>query len=106
MAKFMLQGSYTEQGLKGVLKEGGSGRTRAVETLIKGLGGTLEAFYFAHGADDFVIIADVPDAASAIASSLMVNVSGAVKARLTVLITPEEMDRAAKMTISYRPPGQ
>jgi uncharacterized protein with GYD domain len=106
MGKFLLQGSYTEQGLKGVLKEGGSGRVKAVEQLVKGVGGKLEVFYFAHGSDDYFIIVDVPDSVSAIAISLIVNASGAVKNRTTVLITPEELDRATKVTVGYRPPGQ
>jgi hypothetical protein len=44
--------------------------------------------------------------ASAIATSPIVNASGAIKARMTVLITPEEIDRAVKITVGYRPPGQ
>ena len=62
MGKYLFQGSYTEQGLKGLLKEGGSGRVKAIEQLVKGLGGKLEMFYFAHGSDDFFIVADVPEA--------------------------------------------
>ncbi len=106
MGKYLYQGSYTEQGLKGILKEGGSKRRETVEQLIKSMGGTLEAFYFAHGKDDFFIIVDVPDPVAAIATALMVNASGAVKLRTTVLITPEEVDQATKLTVNYRPPGQ
>ena len=106
MGKYLFQGSYTEQGLKGLLKEGGSGRVKAIEQLVKGLGGKLEMFYFAHGSDDFFIVADVPDGVSAIATSLIVNATGTVKARMTVLITPEEIDQATKITVNFRPPGQ
>jgi len=106
MPKYLFQGSYTEQGLKGLLKEGGSKRREAVEQLAKGMGGTLEVFYYAFGDDDFFIICDVPDNVDATAVSLMVNASGAVKARVTVLITPEEVDQATEKTVNYRPPGQ
>ncbi len=106
MSKYLFKGSYTEQGLKGVLKEGGSKRVEAVEQLIKGMGGTLELFYFAFGSDDFFIISDIPDNVDATAISLMVNASGAVKGSATVLLTPEEVDQATKKTINYRPPGQ
>jgi uncharacterized protein with GYD domain len=105
MGKFLFQGSYTEQGLKGLLKEGGSGRVKAVEQMFKGLGGKLEVYYWAYGSDDFFIVADLPDSVSAIAASLIVNAAGAVKVRTTVLITPEELDRASKVTVNYRPPG-
>ncbi len=105
MPKYLFQGSYTEQGVKGVLKEGGSKRREVVEQLAQGLGGKLEAFYFAFGGDDFFIIVDLPSAIDAAAVALIVNASGAVKARTVVLITPEEIDAAAKKTVTYRPPG-
>ncbi len=105
MPKYLFQGSYTEQGVKGVLKEGGSKRREVVEQLANGLGGKLEAFYFAFGGDDFFIIVDLPSAIDAAAVALIVNASGAVKARTVVLITPEEIDAAAKKTVTYRPPG-
>ncbi len=106
MPKYLFQGSYTEQGVKGLLKDGGSKRREAVEQLVKGMGGRLEVFYNAFGGDDFFIIVDVPSSVDAVAVSLAVNASGAVKARTTVLITPEEVDQATKQTVNYRPPGQ
>jgi uncharacterized protein with GYD domain len=106
MPKYLFQGSYTEQGLKGVLQEGGSKRREAAEQLIKGMGGRLEAYYYAFGGNDFVIIADLPSNVDAAALSLAVNASGAVESRATVLITPEEIDQATKKTVKYRPPGK
>jgi uncharacterized protein with GYD domain len=106
MPKYLFQGAYTEQGVKGVVKEGGSKRREVVEQLATGLGGKLESFYFAFGGDDFFIIVDLPSAIDATAVALIVNASGAVKARTTVLITPEEVDAATKKTVNYRPPGQ
>jgi uncharacterized protein with GYD domain len=69
-------------------------------------GGTLDAFYYAYGGDDFFIIVDVPDSATATAASLTVNATGAVSFHTVVLITPEEVDAAVKKRVSYRPPGQ
>jgi uncharacterized protein with GYD domain len=108
MPKYLIQGSYSEQGLKGVLKEGGSKRREAAEQSIKGMGGQLEAYYYAFGSDDFVVIADLPSNVDAAALSFAVNASGAVQSRITVLITPEEADQAAKRmkTVKYRPPGK
>jgi hypothetical protein len=40
------------------------------------------------------------------AINLTVAATGAVATKTTVLITPEEVDAAAKKTPSYRPPGQ
>src|SRR6186997_2939856 len=108
MPKYLFQGSYSEQGLKGLLQEGGSKRREAAEQLIKGVGGRLEAYYYAFGSNDFVIIADLPSNVDAAALSLAVNASGAVQSRITVLITPEEADQATKKvkTVKYRPPGE
>jgi uncharacterized protein with GYD domain len=105
MPKYLFQGSYTVEGVKGVLKEGGSKRREATEKFIKGLGGTLEAYYFAFGGDDFFAIVDLPDNVTVAACSLVAGASGALNAKTIVLITPEEIDQAVKMSIDYRPPG-
>ena len=105
MPKYLVQGSYTAQGAKGVQKDGGTKRRQTAEALVKEAGGKLEAFYFTYGEKDFVLIADLPDSASAIAVSLAVNASGAIQMKTIPLITPEEMDAATKKHLSYRPPG-
>ncbi len=106
MPKYFLEGNYVGEGIKGLLKEGGSSRIKTVTQLIEGMGGTVEAFYFAFGDDDVVAIVDMPDNASITALSLVVTASGAVGIKTTVLINPEEVDEAAKKTVDYRPPGQ
>ncbi len=106
MPKYLAHASYTVEGLKGLLKDGGSKRREAVAQLTKGLGGTLEAFYYAFGDDDIFAIIDLPDNVSATAASLVVNTSGAAKVKITVLLTPEEVDQATKTSVDYRPPGQ
>lgn len=105
MPKYMITGSYTAEGARGVLKEGGSGRRDATEKAISSLGGTLEAYYFAFGSDDFYLIADLRDNAAAAAAALTAAASGAVRTRTIVLLTPAEVDAASKLTPSYRPPG-
>jgi uncharacterized protein with GYD domain len=106
VAKYLVQAKYTDEGLKGLLKEGGSKRREAVDKAVKSLGGTLDAFYYAFGDADVVGIADLPDNVSATTFSLMVAAGGGATLKTTVLITPEEVDQAAKKTMDYRPPGQ
>ena len=106
MAKYLFHGTYTGEGLKGFLKEGGSKRRDATKQLVESVGGTLEAYYFAFGDNDFYLIADVSDNKSAAAGSLVANASGTVKVKTVVLLTPEEIDEVVKMTVEYRPPGQ
>ena len=105
MPKFMIKVSYTTEGTQGLLKEGGTGRRAAVQKLIESLGGKVEVFYFAYGEDDAYVITDVPDATSALAVSLAVNASGAVRLSTIPLITPEEIDAACKKSVPYRAPG-
>lgn len=106
MPKYLMEASYTAEGVKGLAREGGSSRRKSVEEMVKGLHGKLEALYYAFGASDVFLIVDVPDAVTAAAISLAVNQSGAVQLKTYVLMTPEEIDQAAKKAVSYRPPGK
>jgi len=106
MAKYLFQANYKTKGLKGLLKEGGVSRRDHLNDLIESLGGKLESFYYAFGENDLFAIADLPDHASTSALSMMVNAAGAVSVKTVVLLTPEEVDEAAKKTVDYRPPGK
>lgn len=106
MPKYMIQGSYTGQGLPGLLKEGGSSRREATRQAIEQLGGTLEAFYYSFGADDFVLILNLPSDIDMTALALDAQGTGTVKSRVTVLLTPEQVDEASKKTVKFRAPGQ
>jgi uncharacterized protein with GYD domain len=105
VAKYLIEGSYGVSA-KGLLKEGGTSRRAMVEGLVNSIGGKIEAFYYAFGDTDVFVIADLPDNVTAAALSLVVNASGAVAIKVTVLLTPEEIDAAAKRNLSYRAPGQ
>jgi uncharacterized protein with GYD domain len=105
MPKFMFKVFYEGSGAKGVLAEGGSGRRAVVQKTVKGLGGKVDAFYFAYGNEDAYVIADLPDATAALAVSLAVNASGTSKLTTIPLITAEELDAACKVTTAYRAPG-
>ena len=106
MPKFLIEASYTAEGAKGIAKDGGTKRRTTVGELVKKSGGTMEAFHFAFGSSDVYIIVDMPDIASAMAVSLAVNSSGAVRLKTIPLISPEEVDAASKQQVNYRPPGQ
>ena len=105
MPKYLVQGSYTDQGLKGLLKEGGSKRRVMVEKLAEEMGGKLEVFYYAFGSDDFVIILDLPGNIEMAATSIVAQASGMVKSRVTVLMAPEDVDQAVKRKVDFRPPS-
>ena len=105
MPKYLLRATYTADGIKGPMKDGGTKRQAAARRLVESLGGTLEAFYFAFGETDVVAIADMPDHASIAAASLTIGGTGAVTSKITVLLTSEDLDQAAKKSGSYSAPG-
>ena len=105
MGKYLIQGSYTAEGIKGVLKEGGTGRREAVSAALKSLGGKIESMYYAFGDTDVYVIVEAPDNVTAAALAMGVSATGSVAVKTTVLMTVEEIDQASKKTLSYRPAG-
>jgi uncharacterized protein with GYD domain len=105
MPKYLIQASYTADGLKGVLEKGGSSRRDAVQSMAEALGGSVETFYFAFGDADVYTIIDMPDNATTAAVAMTVGASGAAAAKTVVLITPEDIDAAAEKSVDYAPPG-
>ena len=105
MAKFMVRASLTTEGMRGLLKEGGSSRKATVEKMINGLGGSVETFYFAFGDADVFVICDLPDSITAAAISMVINATGAVNTTVVSLLTPQEVDQACRKQVAYRAPG-
>jgi uncharacterized protein with GYD domain len=105
MMKILIKASYTSEGVKGLLKVGGTNRKQVVEKMINELGGKIEAFYYAFGDTDVYVIANVPDATVATAVSMHINSTGLVSTSSTILLDPELVDKATKISVSYRSPG-
>ena len=106
MPKYLIRGSYSADGLKGLQKDKASGRRTAVTKAVEGLGGKLEAFYYAFGEDDAILILDLPDNASASAFAFSVSASGLARTKTTPLLTVEETDKALQKRVDYRAPGK
>lgn len=104
--KYLIQVNYTQSGVNGLLKEGGTSRRSALTSTIESVGGSVELIYYAFGDVDAYLIADIPDEASAAALSLNINAAGAISVQMTKLITPETIDSAISKSVSYRPPGE
>jgi uncharacterized protein with GYD domain len=105
MPKYLFRASLSPEGLAGVLKEGGTSRRTAVKDALENLGGSLDAFYFAFGDDDVIGICELPDNETATAFAMETSSSGRVSVSTTVLITPEEVDRAREKHSGWRAPG-
>lgn len=105
MAKYLIQASYTPEGVKGLIQDKASGRKAAVQAAMKAVNGKVECMYFSFGADDAVVIVEAPDNVAAAAVALQVAASGMVRIRTTPLLTPAEVDAAIELPTKYRAPG-
>lgn len=106
MPKYLIVASYTAEGAKGLLKDGGSKRRQVAEAALKSVGGRMEGFYFAFGEHDAYAIVDAPDNMSVAAASLAISAGGGAQTKTIVLLTPEEIDQATKKGTIYQPPGR
>lgn len=106
MAKFLFETNYTATGAKGIVQDGGTARRAVVAKLCESMGGKLESFYFAFGSTDVYVIVDLPDNVTAAAVALAVNQGGGATVKTVVLIPPEDLDKACKVAVDYRPPGR
>jgi uncharacterized protein with GYD domain len=105
MPKYLVKASYSAEGAQGVQRAGGTSRREAVAKMAESLGGSLESFYFAFGETDAYVILDMPNNQSAAAASIAVNISGGATSEVVVLLTPEDIDSAAELSVDYRAPG-
>jgi uncharacterized protein with GYD domain len=105
MPKYLIEASYTEEGAKGLMKEGAAARRAEVQRMVENLDGHLDAFYFVFGQNDVRVLLDLPGNVTAAVVSLAVMSTGAVRMKTTVLLTPEELDEAVKTRVDYHPPG-
>ena len=105
MAKYLVESTLTTEGTKGLLAEGGTKRKQVIEKAIGDMGGKLEALYYAFGDRDMIVIVDMPDSVSGAAINLQIAAAGIARNKTTELLTPQEIDKAARKTTSYRPPG-
>jgi uncharacterized protein with GYD domain len=106
MPKYMVQARYTAEGIKGLVNDSASGRRADVQAAVAAIGGKVEAFYYAFGEDDAVVILDLPNDVAAAAMALTIAGTGAVRLKTTKLLTVEEIDRALDIQTKYRAPGE
>jgi uncharacterized protein with GYD domain len=105
MAKYLFIAEYNAEGVKGLVKNGGTARADALKKATEGVGGKLESFYFAFGGDDAYVICDLPDNTAAAALALTAASTGQVGVKTVVLLSPAEVDEAAKRQVNYKPPA-
>jgi len=105
MPKYLLEASYTSEGLQGLIRDKATGRREAITRAVEATGGKVETLYFSFGEHDVVIVMEVNDNVSAAAIAIRVSASGLVRTKITPLLTIEEVDQSIQKTIEYRAPG-
>jgi uncharacterized protein with GYD domain len=105
MPHYLIEASYTPEGVAGVAAKGGTARRDAIAGMVSEAGGNLESFYFAFGGSDVYAICEMPNDEAAAAIALSINQSSTTSTRTAVLLTPEQIDEAAKLGPNYTPPG-
>jgi uncharacterized protein with GYD domain len=106
MARYMYIARYDSAGVQGVLAKGGSARAAVIEKAAADAGGRMVTFDFAFGEDDVFTLCELPDNRAAAAVALAVNSTGLAHVRTVVLMSPEDVDAAAKQQVSYTAPGR
>jgi uncharacterized protein with GYD domain len=106
MPKYLIQASYTTEGLKGLVKDKASGRKAAIEKALGSVGAKMECFYYSFGNHDVVLVVDGPDNISAAALAFSVCATGLAHTKTTPLLTVEETDKALQKSVSYKGPGK
>jgi uncharacterized protein with GYD domain len=107
MAHYLSQGGYAQEAWVGLVKNP-EDRTAAVRAALESLGGRLDAIYYTFGADDFVVLGEVPGHVEAAAVSIAVASTGRYRNfRTTPLLTAQELVQSMQAAgkVSFRPAG-
>ena len=107
MGKYLVQASYTQQGLSGLVDKP-EDRSALLQEMVSSMGGKIHSMDYCFGDYDVVIIMEAPDDATMAALAMAVGASGAVtNFKTTVLIPLAQGVEAAKKvgSLGYRPPG-
>ncbi|MEU4717299.1 GYD domain-containing protein [Micromonospora purpureochromogenes] len=106
MAWFLLKSTYTVDGLKGLVKDGGTKRAEVVRKMIEDAGGRMESMHFAFAEDDTYVLCELPDQKTVTGLAVAIGATGSLSVRITPVLTPAEVDEVTRMKTTYTPPGQ
>ncbi|MFC4020364.1 GYD domain-containing protein [Micromonospora sp. GCM10011542] len=106
MAKFLLRSTYTIDGVRGLVNDGGTKRADVVRKTIEAAGGQMESLYFGFGDHDTYVLCDLPDNSAAAGLAISIRAAGGVDTKITPLLTAQEVDGATHQRAEYAPPGR
>ncbi|MCM8819834.1 MAG: GYD domain-containing protein [Candidatus Omnitrophica bacterium] len=90
MAKFLMLGKYTLEGVKGISKE----RTKKVKTTIQKCGGNIESMYVLLGEYDLAFLVDFPDNLAAVKASVQLTKLTGIGFSSLPALDVDEFDKA------------
>ena len=108
MGKYLVQASYTQQGISGLVQNP-EDRSALLQEMVSSFGGKVHSIDYCFGDYDVVVVLEAPDDATVAALAMAVGASGAVtNFKTTVLIPFAQGVEAAKKVaaMNYRPPGR
>ena len=108
MPRYVTLFSYTSESVRSMI-DNPTDRLAAAKALVESMGGTLEAFYWMHGAHDGLLISNLPDGVTAAALSAAAGSTGAIAGLEThELFDPgQQADIVTKAKLAlaaYKPP--
>ncbi|MFE9653264.1 MULTISPECIES: GYD domain-containing protein [unclassified Micromonospora] len=106
MPKFLLQSTFTADGIKGLVHDGGTGRAEVARNTIEAMGGKVDSIHFSFGKYDTYAVCELPDHKTAAALAVAIRAAGGLDTRVTSLLTPDEVDEAVRVQPTYQAPGQ
>lgn len=89
MAKFLMLGKYSIEGVKGITTE----RTKKVVDVIQKAGGTINSMYALLGTYDLVFLVDLPGIQEALKTSVTLTKLTDISFTTLPAITVEEFDK-------------
>src|SRR5215211_1040057 len=107
MPKYLVQASYTGEGLEGTPEGQGNRAQGCCHQGCRRPRRQAGVHLLAFGEDDVVVIFELPDNVAAARLAIAVGASGFVRTRTTPLLSVEEADQAlGAPDIGFRAPGR
>jgi len=106
--KFLMQATFSTDGVKNLIEQGGTKREQQLQGLARSLGGSLEAVYFSPHRNEGFVIFDLPEGQRInLAGTVMaVNAGGFVQVKAQPVLTAKELDSAVEKARSVKVPGK
>lgn len=109
MPTFLYQIRYTVEGVRGVMKDGGTTRAEATRAFMEALGGRVIHQGFTFGDHDSILLVDLPSEAAGVAAAFIGRSAGTNDITSTRVYDVSEIEEAQHIALDaiskFTPPG-